>query len=110
EGVDESQVRGPGRGGAEALHVLLVPGDRRGARDPRSNRQVAPVHRTGTAAACVGGRSPGAMLSRDQVELIQQEIDGANTPEGSAAFRSLIEQDPEARAMVAELRRVAGVF
>src|SRR6267378_5692366 len=50
------------------------------------------------------------MLSRDQVELIQQEIDGANTPEGSAAVRSLMEQDPEARAMVAELRRVAGLF
>ncbi len=50
------------------------------------------------------------MLSRDQVELIQQEIDGANTPEGSAAVRSLMEQDPEARAMTAELRRVAGLF
>jgi hypothetical protein len=50
------------------------------------------------------------MLSRDQVELIQQEIDGANTPEGSAAVRLLIEQDPEARAMAAELRRVAGLF
>src|ERR1700758_5220960 len=50
------------------------------------------------------------MLSRDQVELIQQEIDGANTPEGSAALRSLLEQDPEARAMAAELRRVAALF
>src|SRR6267378_1511255 len=50
------------------------------------------------------------MLSRDQVELIQQEIDGANTPEGSAAVRSLMEQDPEARAMADELRRVAGLF
>src|SRR6266581_5493815 len=50
------------------------------------------------------------MLSRDQVELIQQEIDGANTPEGSAALRSLIEQNPEAGAMAAELRRVAALF
>src|SRR5690242_10391706 len=50
------------------------------------------------------------MLRRDQVELIQQEIDGANTPEGSAALRSLMEQDPEARAMAAELRRVATLF
>ena len=50
------------------------------------------------------------MLSRDQVELIQQEIDGANTPEGSAAVRVLMAQDPEARAMAAELRRVAAVF
>jgi len=50
------------------------------------------------------------MLSRDQVELIQQEIDGANTPEGSAVVRSLLAQDPEARAMAAELRRVAALF
>src|SRR6266702_3957189 len=50
------------------------------------------------------------MLSRDQVELIQQEIDGANTPEGSAALRSLMEQDPEAGAMAAGLRRVAALF
>jgi hypothetical protein len=50
------------------------------------------------------------MLRRDQVDLIQQEIDGANTPEGSAALRSLMEQDPEARAMAAELRRVATLF
>src|SRR5256885_2269692 len=50
------------------------------------------------------------MLSRDQVELIQQEIDGANTPEGSAALRLLIEQNPEAGAMAAELRRVAALF
>src|SRR5437773_1784166 len=50
------------------------------------------------------------MLSRDQVELIQQEIDGANTPEGSAALRSLMEQNPEAGAMAAELRRVAALF
>src|SRR6266516_2899309 len=50
------------------------------------------------------------MLSRDQVELIEQEIDGANTPEGSAALRSLMEQNPEAGAMAAELRRVAALF
>src|SRR6266545_996945 len=50
------------------------------------------------------------MLRRDQVELIQQEIDGANTPEGSAAVRSLMEQDPEARAMTAGLRRVAALL
>ena len=50
------------------------------------------------------------MLHRDHIELIHQEIDGANTPEGSAAFRSLVEQDPEARALAAELRRVAQVF
>ena len=50
------------------------------------------------------------MLTRDQVELIQQEIDGANTPVASAALRSLLEQNPEARAYAAELRRVSGAF
>src|SRR5881396_2789040 len=50
------------------------------------------------------------MLSRDQIDLIQQEIDGANTPEGSAALRSLMEQNPEAGAMAVELRRVAALF
>src|SRR6266496_4599962 len=50
------------------------------------------------------------MLSREQIELIQQEIDGANTPAGSAAVRSLLAQDPEATAMAAELRRVAALF
>lgn len=50
------------------------------------------------------------MLSRDQIELIQQEIDGANTPEGSAAVRILIQQNSEARALAAELRHVAGLF
>ncbi len=50
------------------------------------------------------------MLSQDQIALIHQEIDGANTPEGSAAFRSLLERDPEARALAADLRRLAGLF
>jgi anti-sigma factor RsiW len=47
------------------------------------------------------------MLNQDQIELIHREIDGANTPERSAAFRSLIESHPEARALEADLRRVA---
>src|SRR5690348_7477551 len=51
-----------------------------------------------------------AMLTRDHVELIQQEIDGANTPEASAALRSLLEQNPEARAYAAALRRVSGAL
>ena len=50
------------------------------------------------------------MVNRNQIELIHQEIDGANTPEGSAAFRSLMETDPEARALAAELRQVAGLL
>ena len=50
------------------------------------------------------------MLNRDQIELIHQEIDGANTPEESAAFRSLMEADAEAKALEAELRHVVRLF
>jgi hypothetical protein len=46
------------------------------------------------------------MLNRDQIELIHREIDGANTPEERAAFRSLMEEHPEARVLAAELRQV----
>ncbi|NIM52091.1 MAG: hypothetical protein GTO22_23085 [Gemmatimonadales bacterium] len=46
------------------------------------------------------------MLNQDQIELIHREIDGANTPAESAAFRSLIEEDPEAKAFEADLRYV----
>lgn len=45
-------------------------------------------------------------MNRDQIELIHREIDGANTPAESAAFRSLIEEDPEAKALEADLRHV----
>ncbi len=50
------------------------------------------------------------MLNRDQIELIQREIDGANTPDESAAFRSLLEKDPEARALEADLRQVTALL
>lgn len=46
------------------------------------------------------------MLNRKQIELIHQEMDGVNTPAESAAFRSLIEKNSEARALEAELRNV----
>jgi len=49
-------------------------------------------------------------LNQDQIELIQQEIDGANTPEESAACRSLIEGDAEAKAFETELRYVTLLF
>jgi len=50
------------------------------------------------------------MLNRDQIELIHREIDGTNTPEGHAAFRSLMVADPEARALEADLREVTRLF
>lgn len=50
------------------------------------------------------------MLSRDQIELIHREIDGENTPEESAAFGSLIEENPEAKALEASLRDMTTLF
>ena len=50
------------------------------------------------------------MLNRDQIELIHREIDGENAPEESAALRSLIQKDPEARALEAELRHTSALF
>jgi hypothetical protein len=46
------------------------------------------------------------MLKPDQIELIQREIDGVNTPEESALFRSLMEVEPPVhlrRAILASL-------
>jgi hypothetical protein len=51
-----------------------------------------------------GSRCGEPVLNRDQIELIHREIDGANTPEESAAFRSLIETQTEARALEVDLR------
>ena len=50
------------------------------------------------------------MLNRDQIELIHREIDGANTPEESAACRSLMEENAEAREEEAAPRHVARLF
>jgi hypothetical protein len=50
------------------------------------------------------------MLNRAQVELIQREIDGANTADDSAAVDALLAADPEAQALLAELRAVAQAF
>src|SRR5215831_12878831 len=50
------------------------------------------------------------MLNTDQIELIQREIDGVNTPEDSARVRALVAADPEAQALLAELREVGQLF
>ncbi|HKE88799.1 MAG TPA: hypothetical protein VKB45_00595 [Gemmatimonadales bacterium] len=50
------------------------------------------------------------MLNRDQVELIQREIDGANSEGDSARARALVAADPEARGLLAELSQVAQLF
>jgi anti-sigma factor RsiW len=50
------------------------------------------------------------VLNPDQIELLHREIDGANSPEESAAVRSLIESDAEARALEADLRHVTEMF
>src|SRR5687767_6180889 len=50
------------------------------------------------------------MLRPEDIELIHREIDGENTPESSAAFRSLVDRDSEARALAADLREIAALF
>ena len=50
------------------------------------------------------------MLQQQQIELIHREIDGATTPDESAAARKLVAEDPEARALDADLRRVGRLF
>jgi anti-sigma factor RsiW len=50
------------------------------------------------------------MLNQDQVELIHREIDGANSPEESAACRRLIETHSDARALEADLRHMTRLF
>ena len=50
------------------------------------------------------------MLTPHQVELIQREIDGANTPTESVAVRAMLATDPEAQALAAELRTVVSAF
>jgi hypothetical protein len=48
-------------------------------------------------------------LTQEQRDLIHQEIDGTNTPVGSAEVRSLLEANPEARALATELRELAAL-
>jgi hypothetical protein len=50
------------------------------------------------------------MLTPELIELIHREIDGESTPESSAAFRLLVDRDPEARALAAELREIAALL
>ena len=50
------------------------------------------------------------MLNRDQIELIQRETDGANTPGDSARVRALVAADAEAQALARELSEVAELF
>jgi hypothetical protein len=57
-----------------------------------------------------GNRCGEPVLNRNQIELIHREIDGANTPDETAAFRSLIENNSEARALEAGLRQVTRLF
>ena len=50
------------------------------------------------------------MLQPHQIELIHKALDGAATPDESAAVRKLVAEDPEARAYDADLRRMAELF
>lgn len=50
------------------------------------------------------------MLTQDQIDLIHREVDGENSPVESSAFHALVEREPAARALAAELRALAGVL
>jgi hypothetical protein len=50
------------------------------------------------------------MLTPYQVELIQCEIDGENTPEASAEVQRLVETQPEALALMTSLRSLDSMF
>lgn len=50
------------------------------------------------------------VLNQDQIALVHREIDGANTPDESAACRSLIQRNSEARTLEAELRQLTQLF
>jgi len=43
-------------------------------------------------------------LAPDEIESIHREVDGLNTPDESAAVRSLVEKSPEARRQYEQLR------
>ncbi len=50
------------------------------------------------------------MIEKRYIELMNKELDGANTPDESAALRSFLASSEEARRMYDELRGVAGMF
>jgi len=50
------------------------------------------------------------MIDKRYIELMNKELDGANTPDESAALRSFLASSEEARRMYDELRGVAGMF
>jgi len=47
------------------------------------------------------------MLTPEQIALIQQEVDGANSPADQAACRELLARDPDAWALATELTALA---
>jgi hypothetical protein len=50
------------------------------------------------------------MLRPEEIELIHREIDGESTPHDRVAFQALVERQPEARALAAELRDLAALL
>lgn len=50
------------------------------------------------------------MIEERYIDLMNKELDGANTPDESAALRSFLASSEEARRMYDELRGVAGMF
>jgi hypothetical protein len=50
------------------------------------------------------------MIEERYIELMNKELDGANTPDESAALRSFLASSEEARRVYDELRGLAGMF
>jgi len=50
------------------------------------------------------------MIPQNMIELIHQEIDGANTPDESRQLQEYLSQDPTARQMYGELLTLAGMM
>ena len=50
------------------------------------------------------------MIEERYIELMNKELDGVNTPDGSAALRSFLAASEEARRAYDELRGIAGIF
>jgi len=50
------------------------------------------------------------MLTSDEIELVHGEVDGTNTPAETTAAKALMEREPEAAALAADLRQMSALL
>ena len=50
------------------------------------------------------------MLKSEEIELVHGEVDGTNTPAETAAAKALMEREPEAAALAADLRQMSALL